>query len=361
MGLIGVNGAGKTTIMRCLAGLEDIDSGTVECASACNVVYVDQEPNWSDSLPAYAALFADEGKTNSPLSKSARAVRRYMDILTPEAESDPGYLDRLNKATDAMEQSDGWLLMENGLNMAKRLNIGDDRTGDGKRKSENMLYRKVSAMSGGERKRLGLAAALLRNPDVLLLDEPTNHLDADALEWLGDFLGAPTDGGVGAQAADKNMAILLVTHDRYFLEKVCNEIVELDRASIHRYPGNYNKYLELKAERLKTEDADKNRAKTLLKREREWMSRQPKARQAKSKARQDQFYKLVAKAQDKSKGSPNTNGGAVQLMTKEEAAEQKRLGGVVIDVNDATFILGGPEDEGNKSDSGQLLLDHFSL
>ncbi len=156
-------------------------------------------------------------------------------------------------------------------------------------------------------------------------------------------MGAPTEGGVGAQAADKNMAVLLVTHDRYFLEKVCSEIVELDRASIHRYPGNYNKYLELKDERLKAEDADIERAKTRLRKEKEWMSRQPKARQAKSKARQDQFHALVAKVGDKSKGSATAGGGSVQLLSKEEEAEQRRLGGIVIDVNDAKFILDSPE------------------
>lgn len=117
-----------------------------------------------------------------------------------------------------------------------------------------MLYRDVSSLSGGEKKRVGLAGALLKQPDVLLLDEPTNHLDIDALEWLADYLKPG-----GGQGKDKDMAMLLVTHDRFFLEKACSEIIELDRASIYRYPGNYLRYLDLKESRLNAEDAEADR------------------------------------------------------------------------------------------------------
>lgn len=349
-GLIGVNGAGKTTLLRCLSGLDEPDSGTIESERACNVVYVDQEPDWPAELLAFEALFADAGTrgTSQQVTDMARAVREYMMAQTPEAERMESYIDMLTKATDLMEEHDAWTYMDSGLSIVKRLNV-------------DMLYRKVSTMSGGERKRLGLAAALVRKPDVLLLDEPTNHLDVDALEWLAAFLGS-TEGGGGSQAAaaDKSMSVLLVTHDRHFLEQVCNEIIELDRASVHAYPGNYGRYLELKDERLRAEDADQDRAKTRLRKEREWMSKQPKARQAKSKARQEQFYALVDKATDKSKGSAGAGAGAVKLATKEEADKQQRLGGVVIDVRNARFILDAAGDTAEGEEEAMTLLDSFS-
>jgi ATPase subunit of ABC transporter with duplicated ATPase domains len=362
-GLIGVNGAGKTTLLRCLSGLDEPDSGSIESERACNIVYVDQEPQWPEGMQAYEALFADVAvKGSQPSTESARAVRTYLASLAPEAETADDYIDMLSRATDLMEQADAWTYMDSGLSIAKRLNV-------------DMLYRQVSTMSGGERKRIGLAAALLRQPDVLLLDEPTNHLDVDALEWLAEFLGSRSGGGEasGAIAADKSMSVLLVTHDRHFLEMVCNEIIELDRASVHTYPGNYAKYLELKDERLRAEDAEQDRAKTRLRKEREWMSRQPKARQAKSKARQQQFFALVDKATDKSKGSAGAGAGAVKLSTKEEADQQQRLGNVVIEVKNAKYVLHGEEvadEKGEKGDGSgsdsdadsekRLLLDGFS-
>lgn len=353
-GLIGVNGAGKTTLMRCLSGLDEPDRGTIESERACNVVYVDQEPDWPADLLAYEALFADAGTrgVSQQVTESARAVREYMKAQIPGAEFREDYIDMLSEATDSMEQNDAWQYMESGLSIAQRLNV-------------DMLYRQVSTMSGGERKRLGLAAALLRKPDVLLLDEPTNHLDVDALEWLASFLGSTEGGGGGGAsgviAADKSMSVLLVTHDRHFLEQVCNEIIELDRASVHSYPGNYMRYLELKDERLRAEDAEQDRAKTRLRKEREWMSRQPKARQAKSKARQEQFFALVDKATDKSKGSAGAGAGTVQLATKEEIDKQQRLGGVVIEVKSAKFILDPPEDDkGAEGQAPMTLLDSFS-
>ena len=161
---------------------------------------------------------------------------------------------------------------------------------------------------------------------VLLLDEPTNHLDIDALEWLSDYLKPG-----GGQGKDKDMAMLLVTHDRHFLEKSCSEIFELDRASIYRYPGNYVRYLQLKEERLNAEDAEADRARTKLRREKEWMARQPQGRQAKSKARQDQFYELVDKAKKRESSKK------IELATPEEKEKQKRLGGIVAEFKNAEY------------------------
>ena len=147
------------------------------------------------------------------------------------------------------------------------------------------------------------------------MDEPTNHLDIEALEWLSDYLKPG-----GGQGKDKDMAMILVTHDRFFLEKACSEILELDRASIYRYPGNYLRYLELKEARLNAEDSETDRARTKLRRESEWMKKQPRARQSKSKARQDQFYELVERA----KGREEVK--KIELASQEEKDNQKRLG-----------------------------------
>ena len=317
IGLIGVNGAGKSTLLKCLAKIDSADSGSVEHKG--NVIYVDQEPDWSPSLPAFAALF---GGT----SKEAKATRMYFEAIN----QDPMDNDSLSKATDAVEDASAWDYQSRGILTASKLNIGDDK-----------LNRPVSTLSGGERKRLGLAAAILQQPDVLLLDEPTNHLDVDALEWLADYL-SPNG------KKDDGMTILLVTHDRYFLERICSEIVEIDRAALHRYPGNYQKYLELRADRIAAEDAESQRAKTLLRKEAEWMSRQPKARQAKSKARQFQFHNLVEKA--KGRGADPSK---IKLDEADSEERVKRLGGVVAEFRGAKYIMNTPSGD-------KTLLESFS-
>ncbi|KAJ1416210.1 P-loop containing nucleoside triphosphate hydrolase protein [Ochromonadaceae sp. CCMP2298] len=289
VGLIGVNGAGKSTLLKCLSKNEPYDAGKVETASNANVIYVDQEPDWGEIM-VYEALF--EGTTLEALTN-----RQYYALLGGEMDS-----DEFTRITDSMEVCNGWEYQERGVSMAEKLNIPAE-----------YMYRVVTSLSGGERKRVGLAAALLKQPDVLLLDEPTNHLDIDALDWLAEFLRP-------GNRENKDLTVLLVTHDRFFLERVCSEIVELDRASLHRYPGNYGRYLELKAERIAAEDADADRAKTKLRKESEWMAKQPRARQAKSKAREQQFYALVDKA--KGRGADQK---AVELATPEEKEKQKRL------------------------------------
>lgn len=304
LGLIGVNGAGKSTLMKCIGRVDKPDSGSIETASNCNVIYVDQEPKWT-GMAVYEALF--EG--DSAVSKT---LRTYYKVMNPDIELDS---DQFMAASELMEENQGWEYQDLALDITKKLNI-----------PEAYLYRDVDTLSGGERKRVGLSSALLKQPDVLLLDEPTNHLDADALDWLADYL---RPGG-----KDKEMAMLLVTHDRFFLERTCSEIIELDRANLYRYPGNYQKYLELKAERLNAEDADSARAKTKLRREAEWMAKQPQGRQRKSKARQDQFYELVDKAKAREVATK------VEFNSDEEKKAQKRLGGVVSEFRKAKYVMG---------------------
>jgi len=312
VGLIGLNGAGKSTLLKCLGQIENADEGSVESAANSNVIYVDQEPNWGD-IPVYEALFDGSSQT-------AVATRSYYSTLQASELQSNLEEDMFSKVTDAMETSNGWEYQERGLTTAEKLNI-----------PESWLYRSVSTLSGGERKRVGLAAALIKRPDVLLLDEPTNHLDIDALDWLADYLSS-------GNKENKDLTTLLVTHDRYFLERTCSEIVELDRASLYRYPGNYGRYLELKAARIAAEDADAQRARTKLRKESEWMAKQPKARQAKSRSREQQFYELVDRA--KGRGSDAVSSTGVVLATEAEKKRQKRLGGVVAEFAAAKYSMG---------------------
>ena len=304
VGLIGVNGAGKSTLLKCLSKSMNPDEGSIETAANANIILCEQEPEWGDKM-VYEALFAGQGEM-------AVAARLYFQSMDPAHSEDEALLAR---ALDLMSTANAWDYQQEGLSIAEKLNIDSD-----------FMYRRLKTMSGGEKKRVGLSASLLQKPDVLLLDEPTNHLDADALDWLSDYL---KPGG-----KDKDMTMLLVTHDRYFLERTCSEILELDRASIYRYPGNYGRYLEMKAARIAAEDAEADRARTKLRRESEWMAKQPRARQAKSKARQAQFYELV----DAAKGREVQ--GQVSLSTPEEKEKQRRLGGVVAEFKKASYAMG---------------------
>lgn len=327
LGLIGVNGAGKSTLLKCLARVEKADDGTVEISAKANVVFVEQEPNWKGDQ-VYEILFGGN-------SAQAVATRRYFAASAPAPVSTGSGGDDYMAAAAAVEEAAGWEYQSQGLATAERLNINAD-----------FMYRAVDGLSGGEKKRVALAAALLLQPDVLLLDEPTNHLDIDALDWLADYL-RPGGGGRGRE---KDMAVILVTHDRFFLEKVCSEIVELDRASVYRYQGCYTRYLELKEERIAAEDAEADRARTKLRRESEWMAKQPRARQAKSKARQDQFYDLVLAAKGRG-ADPNS----IVLATAEEKEHQRRLGGVVADFKGAGYDMGAVE-----GGVGKVLLTDFT-
>jgi ATP-binding cassette subfamily F protein uup len=231
--VVGVNGAGKSTLMKVIAGLESPDAGQVEKAQGLRISYVEQDPSYSKGTLVHECVFG--GKT-----PQAEAVRRYLRASQPAAmEAD---FDAFTAATEGMEDASAWDYEAQGQEIASSLGVGGD-----------FLLREVQGLSGGETKRVALAAALLEEPELLLLDEPTNHLDMDALEWLADFL---------KPGKFKDMSILLVTHDRYFLQRVCKEIFELDRGLIHRYDCDYSTYLEQKAARLAAEDAEADRART---------------------------------------------------------------------------------------------------
>ena len=214
--LVARNGTGKTTLLRILTDQETPDDGQVTYNSEVKLAYLAQEHGLDDTLSILGNLFDAD-------NDMVRAIRTYEELLLGK-DSSLVDQDELQKAINRMDQLDAWNYEASAKQILGKLNIHD-------------LSMKVENMSGGEKRRVALAKALIAQPDMLLLDEPTNHLDLDMIEWLEDYL------------ARTNMTILMVTHDRYFLEVVCDEIIEIDDESLYRYKGNFSYFLEKKAER----------------------------------------------------------------------------------------------------------------
>jgi ATP-binding cassette subfamily F protein uup len=262
--LVGVNGAGKSTLMRIIMGIEVPDEGDIAINQQVKVSYVHQNPVFSNSLTIFQTIF--EGNKNEVL----QLIEAYQKLLI-DAEQGKGSGDRLNEVMEKMDALQAWDYEYQIKEVLGKLGLHD-------------MGLPVGNLSGGQRKRVALAKAILEKPDLLLLDEPTNHLDLETIEWLEDYL------------SKANLALLMVTHDRYFLEKVTNEILELDNGNIHRYQGNYGYFLEKKAERREVEQTEQEKAKSLYKKELEWIRRQPKARGTKAKYRVDAFEQTKEKA-----------------------------------------------------------------
>lgn len=241
-------------------------------------------------------------------------VRKYRIALN-QAEQDP---DAFTAASSAMDASNAWSVLTKAEEVSTRLRV------------HHLQDEPLSKLSGGERKRVALAAALIQEPDVLLLDEPTNHLDLAAIQWMSDLI-----------LDNKKLTILVVTHDRAFLEMVCNTILELDRGSLYSYQGNYANFLEQKDARLALEDAAVQSAKAKFRVELDWMRRQPQARQSKSKARIDAFYKLEKMTKPRAL-DPN--------LSIDDMGGQRRLGGTILKLKNANLSFG----------PGQKMLDNFS-
>jgi len=262
IGLIGVNGSGKTTLLRIVAGLEPPDAGQVTRWGGVRVRYLAQEPALDDGRTVLDQLF------DGP-SPQLRRLRDYLDAAerVQRAPGDPAARARLSDLADALDRDGGWQAEAEAKAVLTRLGITD-------------FDAPVATLSGGERKRVALARALLEGADLLVLDEPTNHLDAETLAWLEDHL------------ARIPAALLMVTHDRYFLDRVVNRIVELDRRALVSFPGGYGRYLELRTARhegLRKAEEDRRR---LLERELEWLRRGAKARSTKQRARIQRIEEL---------------------------------------------------------------------
>ncbi len=261
---IAKNGTGKTSVLNILSGADEPDSGQVVKRKNIRTSFLSQEPDLDPTLTIEQTIFASD---NAIL----KIIEQYEHAL-----KNPDDEKAYQKAFEQMEVNNAWDFETLYKQILFKLKLED-------------LDQKVSSLSGGQKKRLALASALINKPDLLVMDEPTNHLDLEMIEWLENYF------------AKENLTLFMVTHDRYFLERVCNEIVELENQQLYTYKGNYSYYLEKKEARIASESASVEKAKNLFKKELDWMRRQPKARTTKSKSRIDDFYVIKEKAHQRRK------------------------------------------------------------
>jgi len=296
--LIARNGTGKSSLMHILAGIEAPDSGKIVTRRDLKIDYLQQNPQLDESLTILDTIFSSGTGLMKVIHDYEFALEQFKH--NPGAESDK----RLNQSMAEMDASQAWDFETRAREILGQFSIND-------------LSQLVGKLSGGQRKKIALARALLGNPDLLLLDEPTNHLDFEMIEWLEDYLSR------------ESLSLLLVTHDRYFLDNVCDTILEMDQNSIFTFKGNYTYYLEKKAERQLMEDQSVEKAKNLYRTELEWIRRMPKARGTKSKARVGAFDDLESKAKFK------RDDKSIQF-----GVNANRLGGKIVEIDNLSKNFG---------------------
>ena len=295
------NGTGKTSLLNILTGIDEPDHGSAVYRNGLKISYLPQEPELNQELTVEQTIFDNDNHI-------LNVIKTYEDALLNPADT-MGY----QNAFEQMEINNAWSFET----LYKQLLY--------KFKLEN-LQDKVSTLSGGQKKRLALVNTLLNNPDLLILDEPTNHLDLEMIEWLEEFF------------KKEKITLFMVTHDRYFLERVCNEIIELDNGQLYTYKGNYSYYLDKKEERLAHETTEVDKAKQIFKKELDWIRRQPKARTTKSKSRINDFQDIKHKALQRRKEH------IIQLEINME-----RLGNKIIELHNL-----------NKSFDNKVILSKFN-
>jgi len=264
IGLIAQNGSGKTSLLRLLAQVDQPDEGEINFRNNLKIGFLSQEPDLDSSLSIEGSILASDNEMLKVISQYEKALQN------------PDDQEAYQKAFEAMEAKQAWDFESQYQQILSKLQLDD-------------LQKKVKNLSGGQKKRLALAILLLDEPDLLILDEPTNHLDLDMIEWLESFF------------TTSKMSFFMVTHDRYFLDRVCNQIMELDQGQLYTYKGNYAYYLEKRDERIQQQATETDKAKQLFKKELEWMRRQPKARTTKSKSRIDDFDDIKQRAHQRRK------------------------------------------------------------
>ena len=251
--LIAKNGTGKTSLLNIITGKDISDSGKVSLNNSISVAYLEQEPVFFGDNTVIEQVFNSSGNI-------VNAVKDYERAMQSQNEKE------IRKAVETMDRLEAWEFEREIKTILTKLKITD-------------FEKKVKILSGGQKKRLALANALLNKPDFLMLDEPTNHLDFEMIEWLEDYL------------SKSDITVLTVTHDRYFLDKICNRIIEIDDNELHLYKGNYAHYLVKRQERINISKVNIEKARNLLRIEAQWMSKQPKARATKAKHRINNYYK----------------------------------------------------------------------
>lgn len=293
--LVAKNGTGKTTLLNIIAGREDHDGGEVVPRRDLRIAYLEQSPEYPAEMTVLEACFHSENPALKAIAEYERAIEE------PSGEG-------LQEAMARMDALEAWDYEQRAKRILSRLKIRD-------------FGQRVGTLSGGQLKRVALANALISESDLLILDEPTNHLDTDMTEWLEEYL---TASGAG---------LLMVTHDRYFLDKVCSDILEIEDRQLYHYAGNYSYYLEKKQERETAQAARRESETNLYRRELEWMRRQPQARATKARSRIDAFHKLEARLQStRSRGEVRLDVKASRIGTKIFEAKEvgKRFGELVI-------------------------------
>lgn len=316
IGLIAKNGTGKTTLLNILAGKEDYDSGNVVFRRDLRVGYLPQDPQYPGELTVLEACFQSENET-------VKAIADYERIM---ASDDHNGLDEVLHRMDSLK---AWDYEQRAKQILSQLKIRN-------------FDQKISQLSGGQLKRVALANVLISEPEFIILDEPTNHLDLDMTEWLEEYLNR------------SRISLLMVTHDRYFLDRVCNEIMEIDQRTVFTYKGNYSYYLEKREERVMAQNTELDRANNLLRKELEWMRRQPQARGTKAKYRVDAFYELEKKAQqERDKGNVKLDVKASYIGNKIFEIEHlsKRFDDLII-LDDFNYIFSRYEKLGIIGNNG---------
>src|SRR5699024_3053407 len=292
--LIAENGIGKSTLLKILAGKEEPDSGKVMVQKNIDIGFLVQDPKMDNKLTIREYIGQDDNET-------VQIIRNYHEALQRQAEEfNQQTSQAFERATAAMDAADAWDYEQRMEQILAKLNIHN-------------LDQSISTLSGGERKRVAMAFVLLDEPDLLILDEPTNHLDIEMIEWLEKYL------------IQTKMTLLMVTHDRYFLDRVCDHILELDQGKLYHHEGNYEYFLQKRAERREVERKAAYKANQLFKKELEWMRRSPKARTTKSKSRIDRFHEV------KKKADPGQDNAELKL-----TIDMPRLGGKILEMKNVS-------------------------
>jgi ATP-binding cassette subfamily F protein uup len=264
IGLVAQNGTGKTSLLNLLARKDKPDDGEVNFRNDIKVGFLEQEPDLNPNLSVEESILASNNTKIKVISHYEKALQN------------PDDQEAYQKAFEDMDALQAWDFESQYQQILSKLQLND-------------LSKRVKTLSGGQKKRLALAILLLDEPDLLILDEPTNHLDLEMIEWLEEYFERA------------KMSFFMVTHDRYFLERVCNQIMELDQGQLYTYKGNYSFYLEKREERIQQQETETDKAKQLFNKELEWMRRQPKARTTKSKSRIDDFEDIKTRAHQRRK------------------------------------------------------------
>lgn len=296
--LIAKNGSGKSTLFKILQGIEIPDSGDIAFRKELRISFLSQEPDLNENHTIEQAIYAGDSEMVKTAIDYTHLVETHYANPTEKTEN------QLDVLTNKMNDLEAWNVETQIMLVCANLGLND-------------LTQKVSTLSGGQKKRLALAQVILNEPDLLIMDEPTNHLDVTVIEWLEEYLRS------------YKKSILLVTHDRYFLDEVCDRIIEIDEHSLYEYKGKFDYYMEKKAERMMMQASELEKAKNLYRRELEWVRKQPRARTTKSKSRVDAFTNVEAKARKKSVDKK------IELSVKVE-----RIGSKIIEVHNLKKAFG---------------------